>query len=217
MNNFQINNNYPNIPLFNLPFNNYLYNNQFNNQMNNQFNNQLNNNYPYDLTKSLYEEKNKNNILTTENIRLNNVINNLRMEINNLNLRIGNAQNFENRIESLEKELKEKNDEIQKYINELHKNQPGNSITSINPGESIIAIKFICNEIQDINNYCLPCKNVDLFVRIEEILNNNFPQLKEHETYFEVNGNRIKRFKTLDENKIKNNDIINIFLNDSKN
>lgn len=195
--------------MINLPYNNFLYDNQFNNQ--------INNNFSYDLSKSLFEEKNKNICLITENTRLNNVINDLRMEINNLNLRIGNVQNYENRIESLEKEVKEKKDEIQKYINELHKNQHGNSITSINPGESIIAIKFISKDIQNIDNYCLPCKNSDLFVRIEEILNNNFPQLKEHETCFEVNGRRIKRFKTLDENQIKNNDIINIFLIDSKN
>ena len=64
----------------------------------------------------------------------------------------------------------------------------------------------------DIGHYSLACKNTYLFIRLEEILNNDFPQLRNHETYFEVNGRRIKRFKTLDENKIKNNDIINIFL-----
>ena len=53
-------------------------------------------------------------------------------------------------------------------------------------------------------------------MRLEEKLNSNFPQLKEHETFFEVNGRRIKRFKTLDENNIKNNDIINVFIIDSQ-
>ena len=43
-------------------------------------------------------------------------------------------------------------------------------------------------------------------------LKHDYTQLKDKETYFMVNGRRIKRFKTLDENKIKNNDIINIFL-----
>ena len=110
-------------------------------------------------------------------------------------MRIFNIQNQENRTD----------------------NQFGNSITSINPGESILAIKFISKNIQNIDNYCLPCKNVDLFVRLEEKLNNNFPQLKEHETCFEINGRRIKRFKTLDENEIKNNDVINVILIDSEN
>ena len=70
---------------------------------------------------------------------------------------------------------------------------------------------------QDIMNYSLPCKNTDLFVRLEEKLNNDYPQLKDKETYFLVNGNRIKRFKTLDENHIKSNDIINLFLIDDEN
>ena len=36
----------------------------------------------------------------------------------------------------------------------------------------------------DIGHYNLICKNRDLFVRLEEILYNDFPQFKEHETYF---------------------------------
>ena len=70
---------------------------------------------------------------------------------------------------------------------------------------------------QDIGHYSLPCKNTDLFVKLEEKLNNDYPQLKDKETYFLVNGNRIKRFKTLDENHIKSNDIINLFLIDNEN
>ena len=66
--------------------------------------------------------------------------------------------------------------------------------------------------INDIGHYSLACKNTYLFIRLEEILNNDFPQIRKHETYFEIKGRRIKRFKTLDENKIKNNDVINIFL-----
>ena len=63
----------------------------------------------------------------------------------------------------------------------------------------------------DINNYNQICKNTELFVRVEERLYKDFPQFKNYETYFEVNGKRIKRFKTLNENKIKKNDVICIF------
>ena len=69
--------------------------------------------------------------------------------------------------------------------------------------------------IQDIINYCLPCKNTDLFVRLEEKLYQDFPQFKDYETYFEVKTRRIKRFKTLDENKINCNDIISVFIIDN--
>ena len=64
---------------------------------------------------------------------------------------------------------------------------------------------------QYIGNYALICKNTDLFVRLEERLYNDFPDFKNYETYFEKNTKRIKRFKTLDENEIKNKDVINVF------
>ena len=105
--------------------------------------------------------------------------------------------------------------EIQKMkSNNNYENQTDNTINILKPGEKIMAINFVSMGIQDIGHYNIICKNTDLFTRLEEKLNNDFPILKEHETYFESNGKRIKRFKTLDENKIKNNDIINIFLID---
>ena len=65
---------------------------------------------------------------------------------------------------------------------------------------------------QDIGHYAVVCKNTDLFIRLEEKLYDEYPDFKNYETYFEVKTKRIKRFKTLDENKIKNGDVINIFI-----
>jgi hypothetical protein len=70
---------------------------------------------------------------------------------------------------------------------------------------------------QEITNCSFICKNTDLFVRLEERLYKDYPQFKEYETFFEVGTNRIKRFKTLEENKIKNRDIINVFINGEQN
>ena len=67
---------------------------------------------------------------------------------------------------------------------------------------------------QDIINYSMVCKTTDLFVRLEERLYIDFPKYKNYETYFMVNARRILRFKTLEENKIKNNDIISLFFNE---
>ena len=78
-----------------------------------------------------------------------------------------------------------------------------------------MAVNFVSMGNQDIGHYNLICKNVDLFVRLEERLYKDFPQFKEYETYFEVKTKRIKRFKTLKENQIKTNDIINIFIIDN--
>ena len=65
---------------------------------------------------------------------------------------------------------------------------------------------------QDIGHHAVVCKNTDLFIRLEEKLYNEYPDFKNYETYFEVKTKRIKRFKTLDENKIKNGDVINVFI-----
>ena len=137
------------------------------------------------LRGQLEEEKNKNKILTKK-------------------------------IEELKKELEKSNTEIKKMKESNSSINLGTyySIKSINPGEKIIAVNFVSMGNQDINHYNLICKNVDLFVTLEARLYNDFPRYKEYNPYFTVNGRAIKRFKTMDENKIKNNDIISVFINE---
>ena len=65
---------------------------------------------------------------------------------------------------------------------------------------------------QDIQNYAMTCKNTDLFVTLEQKLYIDFPEYKNYDTYFQVNARRVKRFKTIEENNIKSNDIIAIFV-----
>ena len=113
-------------------------------------------------------------------------------------------------MKSLEKDLNQKNIEIDKYKSRTNENK--NIITSIKPGEKIMGVNFVSMGTNDIGHYNLVFKNTELFVRLEERLYEDFPQFKDYETIFEVNTRRIKRFKTLDENNIKSNDIINIFI-----
>jgi len=57
-------------------------------------------------------------------------------------------------------------------------------------------------------------KNTEHFSKVEQILyekNHNM----EADYFFLVNGNKINRMKTLEENKIKNNDILTLVMNDS--
>ena len=137
------------------------------------------------LRGQLEEEKNKNKILTKK-------------------------------IEELKRELEKSNTEIKKMKESNSSINLGTyySIKSINPGEKIIAVNFVSMGNQDINHYNLICKNVDLFVTLEARLYNDFPRYKEYNPYFTVNGRAIKRFKTMDENKIKNNDIISVFIHE---
>ena len=84
-------------------------------------------------------------------------------------------------------------------------------ITELKEGEVIISVVFVSMGRQDIQNYSLPCKNTDLFVDLERQLYEDYPEFKNYETFFEVNTRRILRFKTIEENNIRSNAIINIF------
>ncbi len=122
-------------------------------------------------------------------------------------------QDLKDKIKSLENDLIKKNTEIQQLLKKNNNIQNNYEITSIKPGEKILGINFVSMDNDKIGPYSLVCKNVDLFVSLEERLYKDFPQFKEYDTYFEVNGKRIKRFKTLKENNIKTNDVVNIFIN----
>ena len=155
------------------------------------------------LKQQLNDEKKKNEILSNEN-------KNLKSEITNLNNEINELKQYEQKNRLLQEEINKKNFEVQKYKSDNNKDFD-EGITSIRPGEKIISINFVSMGNQYIGNYALICKNTDLFVRLEERLYNDFPDFKNYETYFENKTKRIKRFKTLDENEIKNKDVINVF------
>ena len=53
-------------------------------------------------------------------------------------------------------------------------------------------------------DYSIPCKDSTTFVKMEEKLYDEYPEYKETDNFFLVNGNRVKRFKTIKENQIKN-------------
>ena len=175
------------------------------------------NNYESEIKKlrdELNKEKNNNKALKIENEKLNNIINTMKTE--NINLT--------NQIKQLESELNKlrldlQNNKSNNNINinnslKINSNNINDLIVPLLPGEKIMTLIFNTQGTQYIVSYGLACKNTNLFVRLEEILNNEFPDLKKHDTYFEVNKKRIKRFQTLEENGIKNNDLINIFLID---
>jgi len=147
------------------------------------------------LTKELEDEKSKNNNLTSQLNNANKTIKDLSDKLNSINLKNDNSE--------FQKIINMKNDEINKLKSKLNEN----TIENIQPGEKILAIGFTsCDQI--INNFILPCKDSELFVRIEEKLYDEFSDYKEKETYFMVDGNKIKRFKTLKENNIKSGSII---------
>ena len=76
-------------------------------------------------------------------------------------------------------------------------------------GEKLMSVIFLSYD-QKVH-YSIICKNTDKFSYIEGKLYEEYPDYEELETYFTVNGKRISRHKSLDDNKIRGGD--NILLN----
>ena len=156
----------------------------------------IDNNFDYveqinELKKQLEEERKKNKFLTKENMKLNDIIFNLKSKISK-------NENYDNKVKSLKVDIQK-----QQLNFDISKIQNDYSITSIKSGEKMMTVNFTSMGIQDIDHYSLACRKADLFVRLEEKLINDFPALSENDLYFQVNVRRIKRYKTLEENNIK--------------
>ena len=159
------------------------------------------------LKNELNEEKNK----FDELIKIkNNLENELTIEknknkelIDKLNL-LNNTNNNNSIIKELQKIIESQN----KTINDL-KSQINNNSLAILPGEKILAVNI--NSLDQKINFPIATKNTEIFVFLELRFYNEYPEYKEKDIYFLVNGNRINRFKNIEENNIKNGNTI--FLN----
>ena len=157
-----------------------------------------------ELLNQLNEEKNKNNKLLEE-------LNKEKIKVKELKDKIKIYENSNNNylktIKELEKQINSKNHEI----NNLKENNDKNKITSIKSGEDIIAICFTSVD-QNIHRP-IYCKKTDILVKIEEKIYHEYPEYKDYNTYLTINKNVINRFKTLEENGIKdgNTIIVNIY------
>ena len=163
------------------------------------------------MQNQLNEEKNKNKKLLEE-------LNKEKLKVKELNDKLKICENSNNENNKKIKEMEKKIREMEKIIksknleiNKLKSNNDKNKITNIEAGEEIIAI-FFTSVHQDIHRP-ISCKNTDTFVKIEEKIYNEYPKYKDYNTYLTVNGNVIKRFKTLEENGIEdgNTIIVNIY------
>ena len=167
-----------------------------------------NNNEIEKLKRELETEKKKNK-------QLQDTINQLKQ---NYNIEIEKYKKDINKLveknKELEKLLEEKNQEIKDYIFKFSNSNNNEQLVNFKTGDKIIVVLFMTQGNQDIYNYAMACKTSDLFVRLEERLYHDFPKYRNFETFFMVNARRIFRFKSLEENQIKNNDIISLFTNE---
>ena len=154
-----------------------------------------------DLNSKLLEEQNKNYNLTKENNMLKQQINQFQNQNNfqNNNFSYNPNQAIET-INKLLKQIDNLNEKIQRYPYVLEKN------------EKLISLIFSSgNQFY----YSLICKNTDTINKIEAEIYKEYPNLSETQNFFLCKGKILNKFKTFDENQIKNGD--SIIINQMKN
>ena len=114
----------------------------------------------------------------------------------------------DNKIIELQRTIDKKNQEISQLYARINNNSSG---VKFMPGDNIISIAFISVN-QKILNYNRAYKDTEIISRIEEELYNEYPEFKEKETYLMLNANKIKRFKSLKENNVKDGDVIQVHI-----
>ena len=119
---------------------------------------------------------------------------------NDLNQKINELKNILNN--------KEKTNDILDLKNEI---KLFRSYYNFSPEEKLISIKLISVN-QDID-FKVIAKNTDYFSKLENILYQNYPKYKYTQNYLIVSGNVIQKNKTLEDNKIKNNDVLTLEIN----
>ena len=162
-----------------------------------------------DLNNKLKNEKNENQKFNQKIKELEAKIKALSDEKNKLqesNNKIKMLKNTENDnpssklLEDLVKELTEKKNEIKELKSGI--------MYRLNPGEKLMSVIFI--SVDQKIHHSIICKNSDKFAQIEQKLYDEYPEYLNTENYFMTNGLKINRFKTLDENNIKNSSIITL-------
>jgi len=143
-----------------------------------------------DLEKNNEPLKSENNDLKGKLNDVEETIKKYESKIEELNLII-NKKN--NKIESLENEINKLKAEIER------KNNPFNQ--TFYTRDQMIALNFISSD--DRIKYAIPCLLKDLFVDVEKKIYEKFPQYREENHIFLSDGNIIKKFKTVGENKLQ--------------
>ena len=121
---------------------------------------------------------------------------NLKNQIN-IDNKLSNNNSQINRILELEDEIKK----LKTYF--------------LSPGDKLISIKLISTD-QKVN-FSTYAKVNDRFRKIEDIVYDKYPEYQEYENFFLVNGKRVNKNKTLEENNIKDEDVLTLSIIDDDN
>ena len=130
--------------------------------------------------------------------------------MNQLNEEKNKNQKLLEQLSIEQKKVEELNEKIKLY--DLTNIKDKDESATIKSEDEIIAI-YLTSVNEEIQRP-ISCKNTDAFSKIEEKIYNEYPKYKDYNTYFTINGNEINKFKTLEENKIKDGNTIVININD---
>jgi len=130
---------------------------------------------------------------------------NLRMEIEQLKNKLNKEKKM---IYQFKKETNKKITELENYNKKIEKLQ---SIFpfKISEDDKIITTIFMTSD-QNIY-YSMICKSTEKFIELEKRLYIKFPEYKEVKKHYYANGHKIDVNKTIEDNKIKDNEIIIIY------
>jgi len=160
------------------------------------------------LNKKLIAEQKKNNELSKTITELEQK---LKQEIQiNSELRY-KIKDLEEKIKNSEKQAKTRisNTNMNELLNEIKelKEKIKRYPINLEKGEKLMIINFMSSD-QKIQNCPILCKNTDYFNSLENQLYKKYEEYENNINYFTVGGRRILPNKTLEENKIKDNDVI---------
>ena len=159
--------------------------------------------------KLYHEEKLRNENLEKEITKLQNVNEYLEKELknereknsNNNTIKENTPNEDQNKIIKLYDEISENQKEIKILKGKLERFP-----FEISENEKLMSV-IISTEDKNIQ-YSIICKNTDKFLRIEEKFYEVFPEHAKSENAFYINGKKINKYKTLEENNVKNSEII---------
>jgi len=164
------------------------------------------------LKEKIIELKNRNKELENLLKEKDNIIDNLkndRKELLNKNKQLKVEYNkIKEKLNQINLESKEQIRKKEKIIKE-YELKISQFPFEFSPGEKIMSIIFISSDQNIISSFI--CKNTDIFKFLENKFYENYSEYKGLDNIFIINGRKINKNKSLDENKIKNNDIITIF------
>ena len=147
-----------------------------------------------ELELIIKEKDNKINELETIIKKLELIIKEKDNKINKLGNKI---KEFENILNNSNYRIKELEKEIEKF-----------KAYCLLPGEKLINIKFI--SIDQAIDFNIVAKNTVNFSKLENSLYDKYPKYRDTENYFLVNGKKLNKHRTLEENQIKDNDILTL-------